>query len=917
MLALSHFSGLLADSPLRIRATCWLPLGISLGCLLLACCPFAFLWVACRLPLRIRVACRLPLRISLGCLLAAPLHSGCLPACLGCLLLVVFGCAVFGSWLLPIGFADWLPLRMSLRRLPAAPSHFSGLPPLHFSGLLAGCPICISRGCLPAAPSYFSELLARCPFAFIWVACRLSHCISLSCLPLTFLWDACQLPLCVYLGCLPAAPLHFSGLLAVNISLGCLPAPPLRFRGLLASAPSHFSDCWPAAPSHFSVACLLPLRIYLGCSLAAHVSGLLASCPSHFSGLLAGSPFAFLCGACQLLGCPSHFLGCLPTAFAFLWAACMSRGRLLAAGLPLRIFLGCLPAAPSHVSGLLGCPFAFLWVACRLLHSHVSGLLASSPFAFLWAACWLPVRIRVDCWLALSHFSWLLIGCAFASGLRASCPFAFLWVAFWLHLRISLGCLPAAPSHFSGLLAGCSFAFLWVACWLCQLHHRISLGWLPRSHFSGLLASCPFKFLWSACQLPLRISLGGLAAAPSHFSGFLADSHFRILWVACGLPLRISGLLAGCPFTFLWGVCWLPLCISLGCVPASPSHFSWLLAGCPFACLWVACQLPLRMYMGRLFSGCPSDFSGLLVGCPFRSSLGCSLAAMLAGCPFASRLLAGCLFAFIWVDTRLPVRISLGCLPAAPSHFSGLLAGCLFAFRRWSPMFARYLRRTMDERLMSEIYCSHQLLKPVLLTYSRCPSQSFPCQSSSQARKRLGRKDSRGGKVLGKALDMIDSARPPLVVLENVRGFKAGQGGAYYRWWENRLLEIGYPRIKSQVLGTHCFGLPQKRERLYMAAFREDCSHMVDEFHFPVGNDLATPSASQFLKRRLAKRFVNKIRCGGRGSKDKHAWDMFPRAGGRGWYQLPLLDCKRLMGFPEDYKMPVARTHQFRRCQRR
>ena len=48
------------------------------------------------------------------------------------------------------------------------------------------------------------------------------------------------------------------------------------------------------------------------------------------------------------------------------------------------------------------------------------------------------------------------------------------------------------------------------------------------------------------------------------------------------------------------------------------------------------------------------------------------------------------------------------------------------------------------------------------------------------------------------------------------------------------------------------------------------------------------------------------------GSRDKHAWDMVPRAGGRGWYQLSLLDCKRLMGFPEDYKMPVARTHQFR-----
>ena len=40
---------------------------------------------------------------------------------------------------------------------------------------------------------------------------------------------------------------------------------------------------------------------------------------------------------------------------------------------------------------------------------------------------------------------------------------------------------------------------------------------------------------------------------------------------------------------------------------------------------------------------------------------------------------------------------------------------------------------------------------------------------------------------------------------------------------------------------------------------------------------------------------------------------MIPRAGSRGgWYQLSVLDCKRLMGFPEDYKMPVPVTHQFR-----
>ena len=45
--------------------------------------------------------------------------------------------------------------------------------------------------------------------------------------------------------------------------------------------------------------------------------------------------------------------------------------------------------------------------------------------------------------------------------------------------------------------------------------------------------------------------------------------------------------------------------------------------------------------------------------------------------------------------------------------------------------------------------------------------------------------------------------------------------------------------------------------------------------------------------------------------KDKHAWDMLPRQRG-GWYQLSVLDCKRLMGFPEDYSMPVPVTHQYR-----
>ena len=163
--------------------------------------------------------------------------------------------------------------------------------------------------------------------------------------------------------------------------------------------------------------------------------------------------------------------------------------------------------------------------------------------------------------------------------------------------------------------------------------------------------------------------------------------------------------------------------------------------------------------------------------------------------------------------------------------------------------------------------------------------------------------------MLGKALMMIAHARPVVVVLENVKGFLSVGGGSYFTWLRTRLKSIGYGRLHYKVLSSHQFGVPQTRQRLYMVAFRDDID--AADFNFPEGDDTRTPTLSKFLKRRLAKRYSNTIRCGGRGSKDRHAWDMVKRAND-GWYQLTISDCKALMGFPKDFDMPVPRTHQFR-----
>ena len=188
---------------------------------------------------------------------------------------------------------------------------------------------------------------------------------------------------------------------------------------------------------------------------------------------------------------------------------------------------------------------------------------------------------------------------------------------------------------------------------------------------------------------------------------------------------------------------------------------------------------------------------------------------------------------------------------------------------------------------------------------------SFPCQSSSQAGVRKGSQDPRGQQVLDKALKMIGHAQPLVVLFENVKGFLSVEQGWYFNWLRESLRSVGFPRFEWRVLATHHFSLPQQRERLYMVAFREDMAASIN-FQFPGGDVSKTPSLSTFLRRRLARKYARTVRCGGRGSKDRHAWDCIRRVNG-GWYQLTVTDCKRLMGFSKSYKMSaVPRTQQFR-----
>ena len=113
----------------------------------------------------------------------------------------------------------------------------------------------------------------------------------------------------------------------------------------------------------------------------------------------------------------------------------------------------------------------------------------------------------------------------------------------------------------------------------------------------------------------------------------------------------------------------------------------------------------------------------------------------------------------------------------------------------------------------------------------------FPCQPFSIAGYRRGFRDCRNGNLFFRILDIVDSKKPPVVFLENVKNLESHDHGRTFRIIKASLEERGY-RMKYMVLNALDFGLPQNRERIFIAAFRDRGSF--ESFEFPAGSQLKT-----------------------------------------------------------------------------
>lgn len=97
----------------------------------------------------------------------------------------------------------------------------------------------------------------------------------------------------------------------------------------------------------------------------------------------------------------------------------------------------------------------------------------------------------------------------------------------------------------------------------------------------------------------------------------------------------------------------------------------------------------------------------------------------------------------------------------------------------------------------------------------------FPCQPFSKAGKKKGAECPESGKLIDDVLRIIRKKRPLYVMLENVPDILKVQGGLFWEYIENSLINEGYI-VQYRVYTPQDFGIPQKRKRIFVVASKYD-----------------------------------------------------------------------------------------------
>lgn len=108
----------------------------------------------------------------------------------------------------------------------------------------------------------------------------------------------------------------------------------------------------------------------------------------------------------------------------------------------------------------------------------------------------------------------------------------------------------------------------------------------------------------------------------------------------------------------------------------------------------------------------------------------------------------------------------------------------------------------------------------------------FPCQSFSQAGKKMGFEDTRGTLFFDIAR-ILKEKKPKTFLLENVKNLISHDKGKTFDVILNTLEELNY-KVTPILFKARDFGVPQNRERIYIIGFNRDKVPNFSEFKLPV-----------------------------------------------------------------------------------
>lgn len=223
----------------------------------------------------------------------------------------------------------------------------------------------------------------------------------------------------------------------------------------------------------------------------------------------------------------------------------------------------------------------------------------------------------------------------------------------------------------------------------------------------------------------------------------------------------------------------------------------------------------------------------------------------------------------------------------------------------------------------------------------------FPCQAFSVSGKQRGFEDSRGTLFFDIAR-IVKEKMPKIVFMENVKNFSTHNKGQTLSVVKQSMENLGYSFF-HKVLNSVDYGIPQKRERIYMVCFRKDLN--INNFTYPKAfrltkhvedfliddisliNDLYVNRSDTYYNNLTDDVYSNKtirlgiVNKGGQGERiystkgiavtfSAYGGGVFAKTGG---YlvngkprRLHPRECARLMGYPDTYKISENRNQAYK-----